>query len=29
MEIYAELEKTRNMLLVQHNINQQHVDEVG
>ncbi|VDD88312.1 unnamed protein product [Enterobius vermicularis] len=28
MEIYAELEKTRNMLLVQHNINQQHVDEI-
>uniref|UniRef100_A0A183VGU7 GOLGA2L5 domain-containing protein n=1 Tax=Toxocara canis TaxID=6265 RepID=A0A183VGU7_TOXCA len=29
LEIYAELEKVRNMLLIQHNINQQHLHEVG
>lgn len=28
MEIYGELEKVRNMLLIQHNINEQHLQEV-
>lgn len=29
LEIYAELEKVRNMLLIQHTINQQHLNEVS
>lgn len=29
MEIYGELEKVRNMLLIQHNINEQHLQEVS
>uniref|UniRef100_A0A0M3IMQ3 Uncharacterized protein n=1 Tax=Ascaris lumbricoides TaxID=6252 RepID=A0A0M3IMQ3_ASCLU len=28
LEIYAELEKVRNMLLIQHTINQQHLNEI-
>uniref|UniRef100_A0A915B032 C2 domain-containing protein n=1 Tax=Parascaris univalens TaxID=6257 RepID=A0A915B032_PARUN len=28
LEIYAELEKVRNMLLIQHSINQQHLNEI-
>lgn len=28
MEMYSELEKVRNMLLIQHNINEQHLQEV-
>ncbi|CAG9536377.1 unnamed protein product [Cercopithifilaria johnstoni] len=29
MEIYGELEKVRNMLLIQHNINEQHLQEIA
>uniref|UniRef100_A0A915PHE7 C2 domain-containing protein n=1 Tax=Setaria digitata TaxID=48799 RepID=A0A915PHE7_9BILA len=29
MEIYGELEKVRNMMLIQHNINEQHLQEIA
>ncbi|KAK6103597.1 hypothetical protein QQG55_13105 [Brugia pahangi] len=29
MEIYGELEKVRNMLLIQHNINEKHLQEIA